>query len=221
MIRPTISRRTALRHGALIAAGALLAGCSREDRSTATAPTTQPTGQTPSFRTLLVYFSRPGENYYYGGRRDLEVGNTEVLARMINELIDADVYRIEAADPYPDSYDATVQRNVSEQTTDARPAIANPLDSIASYDTVLIGSPIWNVRPPMIMTTFAESHDFTGKQVYHFVTHAVSGLGSTEAVYAAAFPGARIGPGLAVQGEEVPEHRGDVQTWLREAGLTT
>ena len=48
------------------------------------------------------------------------------------------------------------------------------------YDTVLIGSPIWNVRPPMIMTTFAESHDFTGKQVYPFVTHAVSGLGSTE-----------------------------------------
>ena len=27
---------------------------------------------------------------------------------MINELIDCDVYRIEAADPYPDSYDATV-----------------------------------------------------------------------------------------------------------------
>ncbi|MGC0252755.1 hypothetical protein [Pseudactinotalea sp. Z1748] len=27
--------------------------------------------------TLLVYFSRAGENYWEGGRRDLEVGNTK------------------------------------------------------------------------------------------------------------------------------------------------
>ena len=51
-------------------------------------PTSDPTGATSTSRTLLAYFSRAGENYYYGGRRDLEVGNTEVLARMINELID-------------------------------------------------------------------------------------------------------------------------------------
>ena len=80
--------------------------------------------------SLLAYFSRPGENYYYGGRRDLEVGNTEVLARIIAELIDCDVFRIEATDPYPDGYDATVARNVTEQNADARPAIANPLASI-------------------------------------------------------------------------------------------
>jgi hypothetical protein len=35
---------------------------------------------TTANRILLAYFSRPGENYYYGGRRNLEVGNTEVLA---------------------------------------------------------------------------------------------------------------------------------------------
>jgi len=134
---------------------------------------------------LLAYFSRPGENYYYGGRRNLEVGNTELLGRMIAELIDCNVHRIEATDPYPASYDATVARNVREQNADARPAIADPLASIEQYDTVLLGSPIWNVRPPMIMTTFTESHDFTGKTVHPFVTHAVSGLGSTERDYAA------------------------------------
>src|SRR6266542_4000076 len=73
------------------------------------------------------------------------------------------VHRIEAADPYPDDYDPTVERNVREQQADARPAIANPLTSIERYDTVLLGSPIWNVRAPMIMSTFTESLDFTGK----------------------------------------------------------
>ena len=170
---------------------------------------------------LLAYFSRAGENYHRGGRRNLEVGNTEVLARMIDGLVDADLYRIEAAEPYSDDYDATVARNVEEQNSDARPAIANPLDSIREYDTVLVGSPIWNVRPPMIMTTFLESHDFTGKRVHPFVTYAVSGLGRTEAVYSLALPGARLRPGLAVQGEEAADHRADVEAWLTRAGLTT
>ncbi len=185
-------------------------------------PATPPaTSSGATARVLLAYFSRAGENYYYGGRRDLEVGNTEVLAGIIAELIDCDVHRIEAADPYPASYDDTVQRNVTEQNSDARPGIANPLTSIAGYDTVLLGSPIWNVRAPMIMATFTEGHDFTGKTVLPFVTYAVSGLGSVQRDYAAACPGARISDGLAVRGEEVTQHRADVESWLRAAGLRT
>src|SRR4029434_10211523 len=77
---------------------------------------------------------------------------------------------------------------VREQEADARPSITNPLASIEPYDTVLLGSPIWNVRSPMIMTTFTESYDFTGKTVHAFVTYAVSGLGSTERDYTASCP---------------------------------
>jgi flavodoxin len=223
------SRRAVLQRGLLLGVGgwaAALAGCSSPDNAPAApTPTTTATptrtrgGATTANRILLAYFSRPGENYYYGGRRNLEVGNTEVLAGMIGELIVCDVHRIEAADPYPASYDATVARNVREQNADARPAIADPLASIEQYDTVLLGSPIWNVRPPMIMTTFTQSYDFTGKTVHPFVTYAVSGLGSTERDYTASCPGAQIAPGLAVQGEEVTQHRAEVETWLREGGL--
>jgi flavodoxin len=224
-----IPRRTLLTGGLLLGASTWIgtAACSAPDSppstlETITAEPTMspaPTGAGTAPRTLLAYFSRTGENYYYGGRRDLEVGNTEVLARMISELIDCDVHRIDAADPYPAGYDATVARNVREQDADARPKIANPLASIGQYDVVLLGSPIWNVRAPMIMSTFTDSHDFTGKTVHPFVTYAVSGLGSIERDYATACPKARIGAGLAVRGEEVPQHRPDVETWLREARL--
>ena len=228
MNTPT-SRRTVLAGGLLLGASTWIgtAACSAPDSPSTTleAITPEPTmSATPpdagtASRTLLAYFSRAGENYYYGGRRDLEVGNTEVLARMISELIECDVHRIDAADPYPAGYDATVARNVREQSADARPGIANPLASIEQYDVVLLGSPIWNVRAPMIMSTFTNSHDFTGKTVHPFVTYAVSGLGSVERDYATSCPGARIGEGLAVRGEEVPRHRPDVETWLREARL--
>ena len=76
---------------------------------------------------------------------------------------------------------------------------------------MLVGSPIWNVRPPMIMATFLESHDFTAKSVHPFVTYAVSGLGRTEAAYSPFFSGPRLQPGLTVQGEDVPDHRNEVQ----------
>lgn len=171
-------------------------------------------------RVLLAYFSRPGENYYYGGRTDLTVGNTEVLAGMIKDRLNCDVHRIEAADPYPESYEATVARNVREQNDNARPAIANPLSSIDQYDTVLLASGIWNVRAPMIMTTFAESHDFTGKTIHPITTYAMSGLGNTERDYAKSCPGAVIGQGLAVKGEEVSDAGPSIKSWLQSNGLS-
>jgi flavodoxin len=203
--------------------GAGVTGCATPDlgSSPPTASATAVGSDAPpnGSKVLLAYFSRPGENYYYGGRTNLDVGNTEALATMMNGIVRGDLHRIQAAEPYAASYDATVERDVREQTADARPAIATPLASLAGYDTVLLGSPIWNVRTPMIMSTFAESHDFTGKRVLPFVTFAVSGLGSAVRDYTQSCPGAQMGEGLAVRGEEVPQHRADAEAWLRRAGL--
>jgi Flavodoxin len=201
-MKPRLSRRAVLSGGLLLG----VTGCTRSPTPDLTETASEPTNPAPSSspsasasggagRVLLVYFSRAGENYHYGGRSDLEVGNTEVLATMIADLINCDTYRIEASDPYPDGYDVSVERNVAEQDADARPAIADPLASIEPYTIVLLGSPIWNMRPPMIMSTFAQAFDFTGKTVHPFVTYAVSGLGSTQRVYTEACSGARIGEG--------------------------
>jgi flavodoxin len=140
------------------------------------------------------------------------------VADIIRQAIGCDVYRITAADPCSDSYDATVARNVREQDGDARPAIAGPPASLDGYDTVLLGSPVWNVRPPMILSTFTEAHDFTGKTVLPLVTYAVSGLGRTAEVYTASCRGATLGEGLAVRGEQASGSRAAVDSWLRRPG---
>ena len=171
-------------------------------------------------KILLAYFSRAGENYYYGGRTDLAVGNTEVLAGLVSKRIRCDVHRIRPVDSYPGGYEDTVQRNVREQEADARPAIANPLASIDPYRVVLLGSPIWNVRAPMIMASFVERFDFTGKTVHPFTTYAMSGLGTTLRDYAASCRGAAVGEGLAVRGEQVNGAGPAVESWLRRIGLS-
>jgi flavodoxin len=168
---------------------------------------------------LVAYYSRPGENYYHGDRIDLEVGNTEVLAGMIAQRIDCDVYRIQAEEPYPEDYDATVARNVREQDADARPTISGRLPPLDGYQRVILASPIWNVRPPMIMRTFTEALDFTGRTVHPVTTHAVSGLGTAERDYTDACPGATLGEGLAVLGEEVGDAGEAVDQWVRRQGL--
>jgi flavodoxin len=209
-----VNRRTLLKTPFVLGAGALLgaAGC----REPATPPNAEAAAGS---RVLLAYFSRAGENYHYGGRTHLEVGNTEVAAEMISASISADVFKIEAADPYPASYQETVDRNVREQNDQTRPEIAGQLPNVETYDTVLLGSPIWNVRPPMIMRTFVERFDWTGKTIFPFVTYAVSGLGSTVDDHARLCPGATIKEGLAVRGEEVRDALSVIDTWLRNVGL--
>jgi hypothetical protein len=71
----------------------------------------------------------------------------------------------------------------------------------------------------MIMSTFAESHDFTGKTVFPVTTYAMSGLGTTPQDYAVSCRGARIGKGLAVQGEKARRAERQVEAWLRRVGL--
>jgi flavodoxin len=220
-----MNRRTLLQSSFALGVGALLAGCGAPAAPptsgaviSSSRATPEPTAA-PGSRVLLAYFSRAGENYFNGGRTVLQVGNTAVVADMISSAVAVDVFRIEAADPYPDSYDATVERNVREQNAEARPAIAGALPDVAPYDTVLLGSGIWNVQPPMIMRTFVEGVDLGGKTIFPFVTYAVSGLGRTVDDYTRLCPRSTIGEGLAVRGEEAADARGDVEAWLRRIGL--
>jgi len=76
------------------------------------------------------------------------------------------------------------------------------------------------VRPPMIMHTFVESHDWAGKTVHPVTTYAMSGLGTADREYADACSGTTIGEGLAVQGEKVSDAGPSaVASWLGRLDL--
>jgi hypothetical protein len=71
----------------------------------------------------------------------------------------------------------------------------------------------------MIMATFDEAYDFTGKTVFPFTTYAMSGLGMTVSDYATLCPSTIIGEGLAMRGEEVASAQTAVSAWLRRNHL--
>jgi flavodoxin len=215
------SRRVALRATAVGAAGlaAVLTGCSGPGATRPASTTAAASTPAPGRRVLVAFFSRPGENYFYGGRTNLAIGNTEVVAGMIRDRSGADLYKIEPVEPYPNRYDEAVDRNKQEQESDALPAIAGALPGVGPYDTVILGSPVWGSRAPRIMSTFLAGIDLVGKTVLPLVTYAVSGMSGINEFYRDALTTSTVDRGLAVQGEKVRDAGPDIGNWLRGHNL--
>lgn len=223
-----LGRRTLISASGLTALAALT-GCSAKQPAPATggtAPASEGSPdmtavRTPSTQqgTLLVYFSRAGENYWNGGRRDLKIGNTKIVAQLITEHVDCDTYEILAENPYPRAYTPTVERNQREQNTDARPRINGSLPDLSRYSTILLGTPVWNTRAPMIIRTFLDQADaLAEKTIYPFLTYAV-GQGSVFDDYRDFCPEATLKNGLAIRGEDARDAASQIEPWLAETSL--
>ena len=78
-------------------------------------------GDTETMKVLVAYFSRTGENYGVG---HIEKGNTHIIADMIAEQVDADLFEISTVVPYPDEYEACTETARQEQEEDARPELS-------------------------------------------------------------------------------------------------
>lgn len=169
-------------------------------------------------KSLIVYFSRTGENYSVG---NIDVGNTAIMAGYIADYIDADIYEIIPKISYPSGYEDCKVVATEEIANDARPEIGNLIDSIAYYDTIFLGYPIWYGNYPQIILSFLDSFDFTYKTIYPFVTHGGSGLSNTPAKLKSYLPNAKIGSGLAISGSAIrnDESRTKVNNWIDSLAL--
>ena len=145
-------------------------------------------------------------------------GNTLKMAERLSELSGAEVYRIEAADPYPEDYDACADRAKQEQDDGTYPAIANPVADWGSYDTVFLGYPIWWYELPMIVQGFVRDHDWAGKTVVPFNSHEGSGDGGTYDDLRE-MTGATVLDGLAIRGGDVASSLDKIDTWYAGLGL--
>ena len=109
-------------------------------------------------------------------------GTTRGVAERIAALTGGDLAEIVPAQPYTaedlNYNDRSTRATVEQNTPDARPEIADEI-SLDGYTTVYLGYPIWWGQAPRILSTFVESHDFTGITVIPFCTSGGSGAGRT------------------------------------------
>ena len=151
-------------------------------------------------KSLVVYFSRSGENWNVG---TVEKGSTQLVAEYIADKTGAEIYRIEPVTPYPDSYSEMLKVAEEEQKENKRPEIKTTVDNWEQYDRIYLGYPIWDGDMPMIVYSFLESQDFSGKIIYPFDTHGGSGLAGTVDNIKNSAAGADVMDGLGILGEDV------------------
>lgn len=166
--------------------------------------------------SLVIYFSRSGENYFGGELKNIEKGNTEVIAEYIQEFTSADLFKVESEVDYPEDYMKCIDVAKKELEDDARPEIKEALDDISDYETIYIGFPNWWGTLPMPMWTQLEKLDFTGKIVKPFVTHEGSGFGKSLKDLDRLCSGAEIKKGISIPGANVYEAKDKVNLWIND-----
>ena len=69
-----------------------------------------------------------------------------------------------------------IDRIQDEAYNGLRPEVANLPDAetIAAYDTLFVGSPCWWHQPAIVVCTFLESYDLSGKVVIPFFTYGAT-----------------------------------------------
>lgn len=159
-----------------------------------------------SDRVLVLYFS--------------ETGNTQKLANIISNEVGGDFRRIEPVEAYPTG-DALFDYTEEEANSDARPEFKDLDINIDDYDTIFVGYPKAVVyQMPMIMYTFFDEYDLSGKTIVPFNIHEGSGDSGTYSDIASLEPDADVVEGLAIRGGDMESDQTEtVRNWLEDLGF--
>lgn len=161
---------------------------------------------TEDAKSLVVYFSWSG--------------NTEKVAKSIQEQTNSDIFEIIPQEPYSDDYNTVLEVAQDEQQQNARPAIAESIENIEDYDVIYVGYPNWWGDMPMIIYTFFDNYDLSGKTVAPFCTSGGSGLSNTVNEIKELEPNAAVTQGLHIGSGSASNPDSSVSEWLEDIGTS-
>lgn len=152
---------------------------------------------------LITYFSASGV--------------TKSEAERISKIVNGDLFEIEPKEKYTkedlDWRNKQSRSSVEMQNKSSRPEIKENNLDISSYDTILIGFPIWWGVAPTVVNTFIESKDFTGKNLIPFCTSGGSGMLYCENDLKKTYPNYNWKQGKRILGNETDE---EIINWINE-----
>ena len=167
-------------------------------------------------KNLFIYYSRKGQNYVSGQIRELEKGNTELLAEYIRDAVGADLFEVETVTDYPDDYMECTEVAKQEQRENARPKLVAYLSDISGYDNIVVAGPCWWGTYPCAVFTQLEELDFKGKKVFPVMTHEGSGEGRSGRDLKKLCKGAKVEKAFAVQGGLVASSEEALAAWAKK-----
>lgn len=159
-------------------------------------------------KTLVVYYSASG--------------NTRRVAEAIAQAANTDLFEIVPTEVYTNedlnwtNPNSRVSREHDDESLRDVPLTTTEVPDWDSYDTVLLGYPIWWGIVAWPVNNFVKANDFTGKTVIPFATSSSSGMGQSGSLLAEMANG-----GDWQQGQRFSSgaSEADVQAWVNGLGL--
>lgn len=156
-----------------------------------------------SGNALVVYFSWSG--------------NTKSVAEEIQAQTGADIFEIIPEQSYTEDYNELLDVAQEEQREDARPAIKGSIEEIGNYEIVYLGFPNWWGDMPMIVYSFLDDYDLSGKTVAPFCTSGGSGFSDSIATIKSMEPDANVlDDGLHIGDSSAGDPQEAVTEWLSQ-----
>ena len=178
-------------------------------------------------KSLVVYFT-PAENSGTDAISSATVTNwngedmgaAQVLANMIHQHTDSDLFSIRTTAEYPLEYNDLADYAKSEQDNGVLPELTTHIEDIGQYDTIFVVYPAWWYTMPQAVYSFFDEYDLSGKTIVPCATHAGSRLAGAPSTIEELEPNATvISDGFSVPASDVADAENDVTEWLDQLGL--
>ena len=140
------------------------------EKETQTEAPEETTDETTDSNILVVYYSAQE--------------HTKGVAEIAADTLGADVFVIEPVDIYTEddlNWRDEQSRVVIEHNDENRHTelVSTTVENWDSYDTVLIGYPLWWREASWVVDDFVKDNDFSGKDVIPFCTSQADGIGES------------------------------------------
>ncbi|MCX7720860.1 MAG: NAD(P)H-dependent oxidoreductase [Dictyoglomus thermophilum] len=142
-------------------------------------------------------------------------GNTRKIAHIIQKEVGGDIVEIIPENPYPSSYNATVEQAKKEIKMDYKPPIKTKIEDIEKYDIIFVGTPNWwsTIAPPVV--TFLTQHNLSGKTIIPFITHGGGGQGRVVSDIKRLCPESKVLEPLSIYEGGSTDLREKILEWLK------
>ena len=160
-------------------------------------------------KNLIIYFSRADENYSVGY---VDKGNTEIVAEYVQELTNADMFKVEPLVPYAKDYQTCIKE---AKMRIGNAPIKDMIKDISQYDVIYVMTPIyWGTYAPELETAIKDL-DFTNKTIRIITTHEGSGLANVVSDIKRICKGANVlDDSLAIVGSKAKDSKPIIESWI-------
>lgn len=176
-------------------------------------------------KILTVYFTRVGNSDF---EKDVDavssaslmeddgelIGNSQLLAAMVQKSVGGEIYAIRTEKRYPSSYGDTVSVARDEIDSNENVAFTGSLPDFSQYDTVVLVYPVWWGTVPNAVKTFLQSGDMSGITLYPLITHGGSGAGNSVEDLKAICKADVSSISLEILDDDATGAAGEVADWL-------